>query len=64
MASWNRPDGKENVYQWSAVSAERDGKALLFGFDRDVTDRQRARRTLMESEQQYPLDHRGDGRRG
>ncbi len=63
MASWNRPDGRENAYQWSAVSSERDGKTFLFGFDRDVTERQRARRALVESEEQYrsTIEAMGDG---
>ncbi len=53
MASWERPDGRENAYQWSAASVESDGKYLLFGLDRDVTERQQARRALLESEEQH-----------
>jgi diguanylate cyclase (GGDEF)-like protein/PAS domain S-box-containing protein len=53
MASWKRPDGKENVHEWAASCTEKDGKYLVFGFDRDVTERQQARRALLESEEQY-----------
>lgn len=47
-ASWIRPDGKENVYEFSAVAMERDGRYYLMGVDRDITDRILAERRLAE----------------
>ncbi len=45
-ASWNRPDGRENVYEWSAIRVEVGGKHRLFGVDRDITEHERAERQL------------------
>jgi diguanylate cyclase (GGDEF)-like protein/PAS domain S-box-containing protein len=53
MASWKRPDGKENVHEWSVACYEKDGRHFVFGFDRDVAERQQARRALQDSEQRY-----------
>ena len=51
-ASWIRPDGKENVYEFSAVAMERDGRYYLMGVDRDITDRILAERRLAEYAEQ------------
>ena len=53
MASWKRPDGRENAYEWSAVSMKSGGKIFIYGFDRDVTEARQSRRALLNSEQQY-----------
>jgi diguanylate cyclase (GGDEF)-like protein/PAS domain S-box-containing protein len=45
-ASWRRPDGKENVYEFAAVPIKVGDKYHLIGIDRDVTERQRAREEL------------------
>ncbi|MFO8007822.1 MAG: ATP-binding protein, partial [Candidatus Brocadiia bacterium] len=45
-SSWKRPDGRENVYEWSAIRVSVGGKNRLFGMDRDITDRERAERQL------------------
>ncbi len=41
-ASWIRPDGKENYYEWTSRALEIDGKLHIFGSDRDITERRRA----------------------
>ena len=46
LASWKRPDGKENVYEWSAVSVKRGDKFHLIDADRDVTERLKAEENL------------------
>jgi len=51
-ASWIRPDGKENVYEFSAVALKRDDKYYLMGFDRDITDRILTERQLAEYAEQ------------
>jgi diguanylate cyclase (GGDEF)-like protein/PAS domain S-box-containing protein len=53
MASWKRPDGKENALEWSAVSMMSGDINVIYGFDHDVTERQQARRALLSSERQY-----------
>jgi PAS domain S-box-containing protein len=38
-ASWKRPDGKENVFEWSAAAVQVDEHTrYLYGVDRDVTE--------------------------
>jgi len=61
-ASWRRPDGKENYYEWSAVCLRDGDRYLLYGFDRDVTDRHLAEQALLRSKQQYrsTIDAMGD----
>lgn len=39
--SWNRPDGKENIIEYTAVPIKLQGKTFTIGIDRDVTERRR-----------------------
>jgi len=52
-ASWIRPDGKENTFEFSSVAIKVGDKYHVLGFDRDITDRLRAERALRESEERY-----------
>jgi PAS domain S-box-containing protein len=52
-ASWLRPDGKENAFEFSSVAIKVGDKYHVLGFDRDITDRLRAERALRESEERY-----------
>lgn len=45
-ASWERPDGKENTYEWTAVSSKSGEKYQIIGVDRDITKRDKAERIL------------------
>jgi len=40
--TWLRPDGKDNVIEFTAVPIKMQGKTFTIGIDRDVTDRIRA----------------------
>jgi PAS domain S-box-containing protein len=42
MASWLRPDGAENYFEWTGCAINVDGKTLVVGVDRDVTERKLA----------------------
>jgi len=46
VSSWNRPDGAENYYEWTASPLQRDGKTYYLCVDRDITERMRAEREL------------------
>jgi PAS domain S-box-containing protein len=48
-ASWVRPDRKENYFEWTACSTRVDGKILIVGVDRDITERKRAEEQLKEA---------------
>jgi PAS domain S-box-containing protein len=37
LASWKRPDGRENYHEWSALPVRRGGRYEILGTDRDVT---------------------------
>ena len=50
-ASWNRPDGKENTYEFHSASTRRNGRYCIVGVDRDITERKRAEESLRESEE-------------
>jgi PAS domain S-box-containing protein len=39
--SWNRPDGKDNIIEYTAVPIKMEGKMFAIGIDRDVTERRR-----------------------
>ncbi len=45
-ASWLRPDGKENCYEWTAAQLKVDDKYYIIGIDRDVTERNKAEERL------------------
>jgi PAS domain S-box-containing protein len=38
-SSWRRPDGQENVYEYTAVSFKKGDEIFIAGVDRDVTER-------------------------
>ncbi len=42
MSSWLRPDGKENLYEWTAMPIKVGDKYHIIGVDRDITERKRA----------------------
>jgi len=48
-ASWKRPDGKENSYEWTAVSVKRGDRYHIIGIDRDITERRRAERAVHDA---------------
>ncbi|MCK4282963.1 MAG: PAS domain S-box protein [Candidatus Brocadiae bacterium] len=50
-ASWTRPDGKDNTYEFSAVSVKVGEKYHIIGVDRDITERVRAEQALREGEE-------------
>jgi PAS domain S-box-containing protein len=39
--SWIRPDGKDNVIEYTAVPIKVQGKTITIGIDRDITERKR-----------------------
>lgn len=39
LFSWVRPDGKENVIEYSAAPIDVNGRPLTIGIDRDITER-------------------------
>ena len=41
-ASWKRPDGKENHYEFTAAPVRKGEKVYIFGVDRDITERRQA----------------------
>jgi len=46
LASWIRPDGKENYYEWRSRSFSIDGKRYVITVSNDVTDRIRSEKEL------------------
>ncbi|MBN2583692.1 MAG: PAS domain S-box protein [Planctomycetes bacterium] len=52
MGSWRRPDGRENHYEWTAAPQRRGDHILIFGIDRDVTERIRSEREYRRLEEQ------------
>ncbi|OUC09458.1 hypothetical protein RY27_02720 [Litorilinea aerophila] len=46
LFSWIRPDGKENVIEYSAAPINLDGRPLTIGIDRDITERIRAQEEI------------------
>jgi PAS domain S-box-containing protein len=51
--SWLRPDGKDNVVEFSATAVQIGDRTLTIGFDRDITERVRAEEALRASEEKY-----------
>ncbi len=47
--SWNRPDGRDNIIEYTAVSVKVGNKTLTIGIDRDVTQQRRAEEHLEQS---------------
>ncbi|MCK4624321.1 MAG: PAS domain S-box protein, partial [Phycisphaerae bacterium] len=52
-ASWLRPDGKDNCYEWTATSLKAGDKYHIIGIDRDATEQRRVEEALRASELQY-----------
>jgi PAS domain S-box-containing protein len=50
-ASWRRPDGRENFHEFRAVPVRMGERILVFGIDRDITQRVRVEVALKESEE-------------
>ncbi len=63
IASWIRPDGKENYYEWTAMPIRMERELYLLGIDRDITDSRLTREALARSENwlQLILKHSFDG---
>ena len=51
--SWIRPDGKDNVIEYTAVPIKVGEKTITIGIDRDITERKRTEDELRESEERY-----------
>ena len=51
--SWIRPDGKENIVEYTGVPITWQGEPYSIGIDRDITEQKRAERALRESEKKY-----------
>ncbi len=63
LASWRRPDGKENYFEWTGVPFYVGKKLFVVGIDRDVTARRQAEEAMREHEHllQLVLQHSMDG---
>jgi PAS domain S-box-containing protein len=46
VASWIRPDGKENAFEWHAVPMQVGQEIYILGIDRDVTEKRRTEENL------------------
>ena len=53
QASWIRPDGRENHYDWTAAPVKFGDKLFIVGVDRDITEQKRIEQALRESEEQF-----------
>ncbi len=51
--SWIRPDGKDNIIEYTGVPIKMRGKTYTIGIDRDVTKQIRTEEALRESEERY-----------
>ena len=51
-ASWIRPDAEENYFEWTATPMKRGDRMLIFGVDRDITERKKAEADRRQLEQQ------------
>ncbi len=49
-ASWIRPDGQENYYEWTAAPIRVGEKLYIVGVDRDITGRMRGEAALREAQ--------------
>jgi PAS domain S-box-containing protein len=50
---WERPDGKENIIEYTGVPIEMRGKKYTIGIDRDVTGPRKAENLVHESQIRY-----------
>jgi PAS domain S-box-containing protein len=48
--SWVRPDGRENIIEYSATSIKVEGRLMTIGVDRDVTERKQAEAYTLEQQ--------------
>jgi len=44
--SWRRPDGRENIFEWTGVRFEAGDEVRVIGIDRDITDQRRTEAKL------------------
>ncbi len=51
--SWKRPDGRENIIEYTAMPIEMRGKKYTIGIDRDVTEERRAEALVRDSQKRY-----------
>jgi len=53
-ATWLRPDGKDNYFEWTMTPVKTEGdKTYLIGVDSDITHRKQMEEFLKESEDKY-----------
>jgi PAS domain S-box-containing protein len=52
VASWARLDGRDNVYEFSAVAVPAGDMYHIIGVDRDITERVRAQKELLSYQEQ------------
>jgi PAS domain S-box-containing protein len=50
--TWNRPDKKENIIEYSAAPIKMQGKTYTIGIDRDITEKKRAEEAIQEERNQ------------
>ncbi len=51
--TWLRPDGKDNIIEYTAVPIEMRGKKFTIGIDRDVTESRKTEEIVRESQRRY-----------
>jgi|GEM_PF-2226911 len=51
--TWLRPDGIDNIIEYTAVPIDLRGKRFTIGIDRDVTDSRRTGELIQESQRRY-----------
>ncbi len=59
--SWIRPDGKENIIEYTGVPVLWYGKSYSIGIDRDVTIQRQAEQALKESEERLRITMEATG---
>jgi len=53
ISSWKRPDGRENIYEWTAVSVKKGDRFHIVGVDRDISERKKTVEALKQSEERF-----------